>query len=116
MAEITTLTNEYIQNFSYTLPENGNVVECMLFFDANLSKWFLNINYNDGEFILNGKRIDTSFNLLAEYVNIIPFGIMVITTNTIAPFRVESWIAGDAQFYIESIDYINELKQDLING
>jgi hypothetical protein len=103
------LTNNYIQNFTYTVPEVGKSVAFRLFFNTNSSNWYLDINYNQGQFILNGKRVDTSPNLLNAFRNILPFGIAIFGKEAIKPFRLASWILEDAQFFIATPQELQEI-------
>jgi hypothetical protein len=109
MAEII-LTTNVVQKINYTLPSTGKIIVLRLIFDSNQSQWFLDVDYDNGTFAINGRRCHASFNLLQEFENIIPFGIMIISNELIDPFRIESWAFGDTQFYIETIADINTIR------
>jgi hypothetical protein len=91
MRQITAISNEYKQTFKF--PISGyDSVQFTLEFKPNQYSWFMSIVW--GTFILNNDHIAVSNNLLAQFKNIIPFGVSVYGPDYVDPFSVDAWISG----------------------
>jgi hypothetical protein len=66
-------------------------------------------------FTMNGYKITHGPNILASYCNVIPFGLMVLTTDLMDPFMVNDFTSGRTFLYLmtsaevaEMTGYIND--------
>jgi len=110
--QITTIGAEAKQSFSFILDNSKPVAIELQYIDSQLA-WFMNINYNSGEHIINGIRIVSALNLLSQYAKILPFGITISMVQGFDPFNIDDFVKGRATFYIMSIEEIDGLKQTL---
>lgn len=107
MRKITTLNNFYKQIFRVSI-DGYSAVEISLEFKPQQFAWFVSLTW--GTFSLNNERVAISPNLLRQFKNIIPFGIMISnTTAVIDPFSKDSWLEG-WEMYILSEDELVEVE------
>lgn len=79
------------------------------------SGWFFTeITY--GNFTLHGLRMCTAPNILRQFRNMIPFGIMVATQNNAEPTQQMDFFSGFAQMYVLTKDEIAQMETFLTNG
>lgn len=69
--------------------------------------WFMSIVW--GTFELYNERVATSPNLLRQFSNIIPFGILIDGVNAIDPLKIDSWVT-DNNFYILDKSDLDEVE------
>lgn len=99
MKKIGTITDAPNQNVVIVL-DDGTKINLVLNYYSNQSGWFYSFNYNNGQFIVNNRRLVTSPNMLYAFQNIIPFGIAVTTTDGYEPIFIDDFITGRASFYV----------------
>jgi hypothetical protein len=91
MRKINNLNDAYKQVFSISI-EGYSAVEISLEFKPQQYAWFMSLTW--GSFSLNQERVAISPNLLRQFKNIIPFGILVSSINLVDPFSVDAWLTG----------------------
>ena len=109
MVQITELTGDYRQR--HIIPIEGSDTRAFLTleFKTNLNCWFYSITW--GEFSIKNHQIVTGANILRQYKNRVPFGIMVATNNVLDPLTLECWVDGTAELYVlntEDTAYVEE--------
>jgi hypothetical protein len=109
MRQISSLSDAPRQQFSYVI-DNYEPVNVYLEFVALQYSWFMTITW--GNFSLYNERVAVSPNLLRQFKNIIPFGIMITGENDIDPFAVDSWITKN-KFYFLSQDDVESIESGL---
>lgn len=97
MQQITTLSDEYKQNFKIEL-DNGNQIVFNFEYRPNQLGWFFGFEYLDVQ--LNNIRLCTADNLLRGYRNIIPFGLAVVTNDNDEPYGVSDFLSGYCNLYL----------------
>lgn len=94
---------------------DGTLVKMSLNYYAGQQGWFYSFNYNNGQFVVNNRRIVTSPNMLSQFANIIPFGFAVTTTDGYEPIFIDDFITGRASFYILEADDVQIIADAIIN-
>ena len=99
MLKVPDITNDPRQKFTINLPE-GNRLALEMRFCPTQNAWYLDIDYNDGEWVLKGTQIVTSFNLLLLFENVLNFGIAILTDGNSEPYFVDDFLTGRCTMYI----------------
>ncbi len=112
--QIINFTADPNQNIVLVLAD-GTTLSLDLSYYAGQEGWFYSLNYNSGQFIVNGRRLVTSPNMLAQFRNIIPFGLAVTTSDGYEPIFLTDFATRRANFYIlESLD-VEAIAGSIIN-
>ena len=97
MQQITTLSDEYKQNFKIEL-ETGEKVTFEFEYRPNQLGWFFGFEYKN--FKKSNIRLCTANNLLRGYRNVLPFGLAVTTTDGGEPYGVEDFLSEYCTLYL----------------
>lgn len=72
-----------------------------LYYRQSLPGWFFtSLNWNNGQWQENGRRIVTHPNMLRQYQNILPFGMACQTVNNREPTQIEDFASGASSLYL----------------
>lgn len=91
MREIGSLNDSPKQKFRYSL-DGYEPVEFTIEFREQQYSWFMNMVW--GDFSMYNERIAIAPNLLRQFRNTLPFGIMIIGPDNVDPFSVTAWMDG----------------------
>lgn len=97
MQQITTLSDEYKQNFKIEL-ESGEKVTFEFEYRPNQLGWFFGFEYKD--FKKSNIRLSVADNILRGYRNVLPFGLAVTTTDNNEPYGVADFLSGYCTLYL----------------
>ena len=97
MKKIVTLSNESKQSFKFAL-DGFESVEVILEFKLSQNAWYYSIIW--GTFEIRNGRIVTGLNLLRQYRNIIPFGILIYHPDNIDPMLLDDFQYNGFEFYM----------------
>lgn len=113
MKLIQNITDSPLQKTSVLLDDGTTFVMELYYIDMQLG-WFINrLEY--GDFVLKGKRLCTSPNILHQFKNVLPFGIACVTTEDREPSLIEDFLTGASKLYILEKDETDQY-QDFISG
>jgi hypothetical protein len=104
MLEITCLNDDPKQQFNLLI-ENYDSAVIYLEYKPQQSGWFFNLTW--GDFSLNSERVATSPNLLRQFKNILPFGLMITGHDSIEPFLQDCWITSHKIYLLDETDLEN---------
>lgn len=104
---LDTISNEARQQHTILLEDSTPVV-LNLTYRATQLGWFVDVIYENKNFSTYGLRITTNTNILNQWRNIIPFGLMCYTEDTQEPLSIQDFLVGRAHL---SILNENEVKQ-----
>ncbi len=82
--------------------DTGDNVDITMHYLPAVKQWTIDVQYK--AFKVNGLRIVKSFNLLSQYASIIPFGILVDSSDTVDPFLIQDFSSNRCEFYILTAD------------
>lgn len=97
MLQLTNLTSDPRQQFTI-IGENGEIIPTYLFYCPTQIGWFMNISY--GNFVANGLRLVATPNMLFQWKNIIPFGLMCVSNDGYDPFYLDDFTTGRIKIYL----------------
>lgn len=106
MRQINVLSNDFKQTF--VVPFNGyESASISLEFKPQQYAWFISIVWSSWG--CTNERISVSPNLLRQWHNILPFGILIAQAQGIDPFSQDAWING-WEFHILDVDDLPEVE------
>lgn len=112
MIKIESITENPRQTM-YIRLEDGSSFTLNLFYSENQQGWFYDVVYN--EFVLYGRRIVTSLNLLRAFRGFIPFGINIGTEDKYEPVYIDDFKTGRSKMNILNEEEV-QVIEDLINA
>ena len=102
MIEITALTNSPKQRFNLVI-EGYDVAKIYLEFKSQQEGWFISLDWGDS-FSIKNERVSTSPNLLRQFKNILPFGLLISGVDAIDPVTIDSWVQTNKMYLIEETE------------
>lgn len=108
MLKVADITNDPNQKFTVNLSDGKKLVLTLRYLPTQ-NAWFLDIDYDNGSFVLFGTKVVSSYNLLLQYEYLIPVGIAVLTENNSEPYFLDDFVTE------RSVMYILEDKTDFEN-
>ena len=101
MIQITSLNDSYKQQFQYDLA-TYDPIDITLEFKEAQQGWFFSLTY--ATFEIYQERISVALNLLRQFRNIIPFGILVSGPDSMDPVTNDAWLTGWEFYIIDQTD------------
>lgn len=108
MQVINNITNEANQKITLLFEETSKNIVFELVYRPTQKGWFLDITYED--FILRGIRVCISNNLLSQWSNVIPFGVLVASADGQEPFFIEDFITDRVKIGVLTKAEVEELN------
>ena len=99
MLKVSDITNDPSQKFTVNL-NDGKKLVLQLRYLPTQNSWYLDIDYDNGSFILLGTKVVSSYNLLLQYEFLIPIGIAVLTENQSEPYFLDDFVTGRSTMLI----------------
>lgn len=106
MIQITTLNDSPKQQFQFAL-EGYDSVLIYLEFKPQQYGWFMTMTW--GDFVLSNERVSVSANLLRQFRDVLPFGILISGVDALDPTAIDSWIDKN-YFYFLNADEVIEVE------
>lgn len=108
MYQLTNITNKAKQTITWS---NGDLdVDLYFEYKPNQLGWFIDIKYQD---LVNYRniRVTTHRNLLRSYSAILPFGMMITTSDGLEPMGIDDFTSGYATVYILTRDECKQIEE-----
>lgn len=105
MRQILVLNDLPKQSFRIAI-ENYDFAEITIEFSSTQYAWYFSLTWGE-TFQSKNDRIACSPNLLRQYSDLIPFGILIKGPDSIDPFSVKAWINGWEMYFLDSTDLID---------
>lgn len=111
MRIIETITADALQE--QILPIDGTSQRCFmtLEFKPNQSSWYYSFTF--GDFSVSNERLVVSPNLIRQYKNLLPFGLLLYSASGIDPIHQDSFSSGEAVLNILSAAEVAEVETTL---
>ena len=109
MQIIENISNEARQKHTILLAEDSSRIVLELTYKPDVIGWFLDVTYEDSDFIVRGLRVVTSTNLLNQWRNKLPFGIMCQCKDSQDPLLLEDFLVKRATLSILSKDEVAQI-------
>lgn len=96
MQQINGLTSYPNQQLTVKLPD-GSVLQISMLYRQSQYGWFFTaLNWNNSQWVENGRRIVTHPNMLRQYKDLIPFGLACFTVNNREPTNQQDFVPPSA--------------------
>lgn len=109
MQTIENITNEAKQKHTILLNKDSSRIVIELTYKPRVLGWFLDVTYEDMDFSVKGLRVTTNTNLLNQWRNILPFGIICQCKDAQDPLLIEDFLVKRAFLSIISSEEIQEI-------
>jgi len=111
--EINALGNEIKQEFSQILPNGEEYIIYVEFIplkdkENNIGYWFMQITYND--YVTDLRRICASINIFDDLINILPYGIWIVTELGIEPIFKDIFLTDYVSVRLVKSSDVKNLK------
>ena len=115
MQQIQGITSQPNQQMTIKLPGGTSLILSMLYRTSQSGWFFTGLNWNNGQWVENGRRVVSHLNMLRQYINQIPFGLACFTTNNREPTQQQDFASGASGLYLLSASEVQEVET-LIQG
>lgn len=112
MQTIENMSNDARQKHTVLLAEDSSRIVLKLTYKPTQMGWFLDLSYENLDFNLYGLRITTNTNLLNQWRNVLPFGIMCTCDGNQDPLLLDDFIVNRAQLHILSKEEVAEIVKE----
>ncbi len=113
MLYINKITNAPSQSINLTgIP--GITIGMTLRFLPRIAGWMMGLSY--GATTINGIIVTTNYNLIRQFRNLLPFGIMCITTNTLDPYDINDFANQVANLYLLDSADVAAIEAGIFTG
>lgn len=102
MRQITSLTADPKQQFNINIP-GYDVATVYLEFKPLQNAWFMDLTW--GAFVCKNERVSNSPNLLRQWSNVLPFGIMVEGVDDLDPVLPDAWTNYNKFWVIDDTEF-----------
>ena len=101
MLEISGITTDYRQKLFINITNFG-AAELILQFKPNQYAWYFDLTWQD--FSVTNQQLTMAPNILRQYRNVLPFGIMCFNNSTVDPIVLESFVTDTKLYLLESAE------------
>ena len=94
----------------FRVPIDAGVITFTLTFRPAAQMWFLDVEF--GTFVARGLRVIQSLNMLIQYGEILPFGLLVGVTDPGEPFLINDFSSGRVAMSVLSSDEVTGVIEE----
>lgn len=109
MQVLDNISNDARQKHTILLAADSSRIVLELTYKPDVLGWFLDVTYENLDFSVKGLRVVTSSNLLNQWRNILPFGILVQCKDAQDPLLLDDFLVKRARISILSKDEVQQL-------
>lgn len=115
MQIITSLTKSTWQFYELVVYNNSTAKFTLRYYPRMMS-WYFDIEYED--VIINCVKVVLHPNILRQFKNKLPFGLMVYTDNNSAvePFQITDFQTGRVKLAILNSDEVEQIESEIFNA
>lgn len=108
MQRLNNITNDANQKITLLFDDTKKNIVLELIYRPTQKGWFLNVSYEN--FNLKGIRVCIAMNLLSQWSNVIPFGLLVVSSDGQEPFFLEDFITDRVKIAVLNKEEVEELN------
>lgn len=115
MQILDTISNDAKQKHTILLDTDSSLIVIRLVYKPTQLGWFMDVEYEAKNFAVYGLRITTNINILNQWRNLLPFGIICYCDNVQEPLSIEDFLVRRAYLGIlskEEVEKLLSLEQD----
>lgn len=108
MKKITEITADASQKFRI-IGENREEIIFKLEYRPTQYAWYFSVEFED--FFLNGCKLCHYPNILRQYKNILPFGIMCLVPDGTEPFFIDDFVKERVNIFLLTESEVEEVEE-----
>lgn len=115
MQTLDTISNDAKQKHTILLAEDNSRIVLDLTYKPTQLGWFVDVTYEKMGIEIYGLRVTTNTNILDQWRNILPFGLLCTCEDEQEPLLLDDFIVGRAKLHIlsaEDVQTIIKMQQD----
>lgn len=115
MQTLDTISNDAKQKHTILLAEDNSRIVLDLTYKPTQLGWFVDVIYETLGIQIFGLRVTTNTNILDQWRNILPFGLLCTCEDEQEPLLLDDFIVGRAKLHIlsaEDVQTIIKMQQD----
>ena len=109
MQTINNISNDPKQKHTILLAEDSSRIVLNLIYKPTQLGWFVDVIYEDSGLEIYGLRVTTNTNILNQWRNILPFGLMCTCADNQDLLLLDDFIVNRAQLHILSKEEVEEI-------
>ena len=110
MQQVTNLSNEADQITNIVL-DDGSVLQLELLWRGAIERWMLNVTHPD--LTVNLINLCTGANILRPWINLVPFGLGVVSTDGQDPAFLTDFSSGRITLYVLSASEVQSVESSV---
>ena len=111
MQILDTISNDAKQKHTILLEKDNSSIVINLVYRPTQLGWFMDVEYETKDFAVYGLRVTTNLNILNQWRNVLPFGIICYCEDAQEPLSVEDFLVGRAHLAILDEEEVEELTK-----
>ena len=111
MQILDTISNDAKQKHTILLEKDNSSIVINLIYKPTQIGWFIDVEYDTKGFAVYGMRVTTNLNILNQWRNLLPFGIICYCEDTQEPLSLEDFLVGRAHLAVLDEDEVKELTK-----
>lgn len=109
MQRIDNISDDGKQRHTILLDSDGTPITLDLTYKPTQLGWFLDITYDSKDFVVHNLRITTNTNILNQWRNKLPFGIICQGIDAQDPLLIEDFLVNRASLSILSKEEVQQI-------
>lgn len=111
MQILDTISNDAKQKHTILLEKDNSSIVINLVYKPTQLGWFMDVEYETKDFYIYGLRVTTNLNILNQWRNVLPFGIICYCEDAQEPLSVEDFLVCRAHLAVLDEDEVKELTK-----
>ena len=111
MQILDTISNDAKQKHTILLEKDNSSIVIRLVYKPTQIGWLMDVEYEPKNFAVYGLRVTTNVNILNQWRNVLPFGIICYCEDNYDPLSIEDFIVERAHLAILSEEEVNEIVE-----
>lgn len=111
MQILDTISNDAKQKHTILLEKDNSSIVIRLVYKPTQIGWFMDVEYEPKNFAVYGLRVTTNVNILNQWRNVLPFGIICYCEDNYDPLSIEDFIVERAHLAVLSEEEVKEIVE-----
>lgn len=111
MQILDTISNDAKQKHTILLEKDNSSIVIRLVYKPTQIGWFMDVEYEPNDFAVYGLRVTTNVNILNQWRNVLPFGIICYCEDNYDPLSIEDFLVERAHLAILSAEEVEEIVE-----
>ena len=111
MQILDTISNDAKQKHTILLDKDNSQIVIRLVYKPTQIGWFMDVEYDTKDFAVHGLRVTTNLNILNQWRNVLPFGIVCYCEDAQDPLSIEDFLVKRAYLAILDEDEVEQIVQ-----